>query len=58
MDSAARTKECMSLFGATPDLKPARNAATAPLAEKMRPRTLDEFAGQQHLLGPGKPLRM
>jgi putative ATPase len=48
----------MSLFGATPDLKPARNTATAPLAERMRPRTLEEFAGQQHLLGPGKPLRM
>ena len=48
----------MSLFGATPDLKPARHAATAPLAERMRPRTLDEFAGQEHLLGPGKPLRM
>ncbi len=48
----------MSLFGATPDLKPARNAATAPLAERMRPRALEEFAGQQHLLGPGKPLRM
>src|SRR6201999_1667788 len=31
---------------------------TAPLAERMRPRTLDEFVGQQHLLGPGKPLRL
>jgi putative ATPase len=29
----------------------------APLAERMRPRTLDEFVGQQHLLAPGKPLR-
>ena len=29
----------------------------APLAEKMRPATLDEFVGQQHLLGPGKLLR-
>ena len=29
----------------------------APLAERMRPRTLDEFVGQAHLLGPGKPLR-
>ncbi len=29
----------------------------APLAERLRPRTLDEVAGQQHLLGPGKPLR-
>jgi putative ATPase len=31
--------------------------ATAPLAERMRPRTYDEFDGQQELLGPGKPLR-
>jgi putative ATPase len=30
----------------------------APLAERMRPRTLDEFLGQEHLLGPGKPLRV
>jgi putative ATPase len=29
----------------------------APLAERMRPATLDGFFGQQHLLGPGKPLR-
>jgi len=29
----------------------------APLAERMRPRTLDEFVGQAHLLGPGRPLR-
>src|SRR5579872_1530458 len=29
-----------------------------PLAERMRPRTLEEFAGQQELLGPGKPLRV
>jgi putative ATPase len=28
-----------------------------PLADRMRPRTLDEFVGQSHLLGPGKPLR-
>src|SRR5271156_2870590 len=48
----------MSLFGALPEVKPSRHAATAPLAERMRPRTLEEFAGQQHLLGPGKPLRM
>ncbi len=26
-----------------------------PLAERMRPDTLDEYAGQQHILGPGKP---
>jgi len=48
----------MSLFGATPDLQPSRTATTAPLAERMRPRTLDEYAGQEHLVGPGKPLRM
>src|SRR5688572_33353201 len=28
----------------------------APLAERLRPRTLDEVIGQRHLLGPGKPL--
>ena len=28
-----------------------------PLAARMRPRTLDEIVGQQHLLAPGKPLR-
>ncbi|HWG19435.1 MAG TPA: replication-associated recombination protein A [Terracidiphilus sp.] len=30
----------------------------APLAERMRPSTLDEFVGQEHLLGAGKPLRV
>jgi putative ATPase len=32
-------------------------SATQPLAERMRPRTLAEFVGQEHLLGPGKLLR-
>jgi len=32
-------------------------APPAPLAERMRPRTLEEVIGQKHLLGPGKPLR-
>ena len=36
----------------------ARQEPDAPLAERMRPRTLDEVIGQQHLLGPGKPLRL
>ena len=31
-------------------------APAAPLAERLRPRTLDEVIGQRHLLGPGKPL--
>ena len=30
---------------------------TRPLADRMRPRTLEEFVGQEHLIGPGKPLR-
>jgi putative ATPase len=48
----------MSLFNQIPDERHASQARTAPLAERMRPRTLDEYAGQEHLLGPGKPLRM
>jgi len=31
---------------------------TRPLADRMRPRALDEFVGQEHLVGPGKPLRV
>ena len=36
----------------------AGNAALRPLADRMRPRSLEEFIGQPHLLAPGKPLRM
>jgi putative ATPase len=43
-----------SLF---PDEPAADHAAPAPLAERMRPRTFDEFVGQQELLAPGRPLR-
>ena len=32
-------------------------AAGTPLAERVRPRTLDEIVGQDEILGPGKPLR-
>src|SRR6478752_2500271 len=35
-----------------------RLARKAPLAARLRPRTLDEVVGQKHLLGPGKPLRV
>lgn len=44
----------------SPDLftSSAHASAYAPLAERMRPRTLDEVVGQAHLLGPGKPLRV
>jgi putative ATPase len=31
---------------------------TAPLAEALRPQSIDEVVGQQHLIGPGKPLRL
>ncbi|HSQ09957.1 MAG TPA: replication-associated recombination protein A [Burkholderiaceae bacterium] len=34
------------------------DAASVPLAERMRPRSIDEVVGQSHLLGPGKPLRV
>ncbi|WP_330277450.1 replication-associated recombination protein A [Lentzea sp. NBC_00516] len=45
------------LFGATDEEKAERIAANAPLAVRMRPVTLDEVVGQDHLLGPGAPLR-
>jgi len=54
----------MSLFDMEPE-EPAqasrgqlREAGGAPLAERMRPRSLDELLGQEHLVGPGKPLRV
>jgi putative ATPase len=47
----------MSLFDGEPE-GPKGTLRTAPLAERMRPRTLEEFSGQEHLLGPGKPLRV
>ena len=56
----------MSLFDGLPDSPNptekgplhAMAMAMAPLAERMRPRTLEEYSGQEHLLGPGKPLRV
>ncbi|WP_018118814.1 replication-associated recombination protein A [Corynebacterium mastitidis] len=53
-----------SLFGPGPEEPAARGAAdyfevsdSAPLAARMRPRSLDEMVGQQHVLGEGTPLR-
>ena len=37
---------------------PAQSSAHQPLAERLRPRTLGEVIGQQHVLGPGMPLRL
>src|SRR3984957_11633103 len=48
----------MSLFDTSLPETGSRTPQAAPLAERMRPRTLGEFFGQQHLLGPGKPLRL
>ena len=48
----------MSLFPTMPEMSGETPAALQPLAERMRPRTLDEFIGQEKLLGPGKPLRV
>ena len=48
----------MSLFDASPISAAAAHGRQAPLAERMRPQTLDEYVGQDHLLGPGKPLRL
>jgi len=47
----------MSLFSQIPEESTLKTARMAPLAERMRPRTLEEYVGQEHLLGPGKPLR-
>jgi putative ATPase len=46
----------MSLFATTPNPDNPSDR-TRPLADRMRPRTLDEFVGQEHLVAPGKPLR-
>jgi putative ATPase len=58
----------MDLFGSDEPPAPGKNGKAvapagppnpnAPLAELLRPRTLDEVVGQSHLLGPGKPLRL
>jgi putative ATPase len=52
----------VSLFDGEPDL-PGTSSKTPPrgappLAERMRPRSLEDYVGQEHLLGPGKPLRV
>jgi putative ATPase len=53
----------MSLFDTTPpsesepESKPERMDAKRPLAERMRPERLEDYIGQEHILGEGKPLR-
>ena len=45
------------LFASDPEPKEPEASGVVPLATRMRPRTLDEFAGQEHILGKGKLLR-
>ena len=46
------------LFAAPADAESeGKISASAPLAARFRPRTLEEYVGQSHLLAPGKPLR-
>ncbi len=47
----------MRLFQPIPNAGGAADAPR-PLADRMRPRTLEEYVGQEHLIGPGKPLRV
>ena len=50
----ARQSDCMDLFEQAMNDRLSREA---PLAARMRPRTLDEFVGQKHIVGPGRLLR-
>jgi putative ATPase len=45
----------VSLFDFTP--QPDAGSAKRPLADRLRPERLEDFVGQEHILGPGKPLR-
>ena len=45
------------LFSEEEDVNAASANSAAPLATRMRPRSLEEFVGQEHILGPGKLLR-
>jgi len=47
----------VSLFDSSPVPEPGHDAGR-PLAERMRPERLEDFVGQKHILGPGKPLRV
>ena len=47
----------MSLFDTTQPHEPERPDGKRPLAERMRPERLEDYIGQEHILGAGKPLR-
>jgi putative ATPase len=48
----------MSLFDTSPIAAASATQKQAPLAERMRPHSLEEYVGQEHLLASGKPLRV
>jgi len=48
----------MNLFDLPQPSSKSLPRGAVPLAERMRPRSLDELVGQEHLVGPGKPLRV
>lgn len=54
----APAEEPASLRPSASRARSARSASRAPLAVRMRPRTIDEVLGQEHLLTPGSPLRV
>ena len=54
----APTEEPISSRASASRAHSARSASRAPLAVRMRPRTIDEVLGQDHLLTPGAPLRV
>lgn len=61
MDGAPGQKRLKPTRRADTDALPFITSSTqsfAPLAERMRPQSLDEVAGHESLIGPGKPLRM
>src|SRR5665213_1609626 len=56
---AAESEHAMSLFDNTPpNSTSSESDAKRPLAERMRPDKFEDFVGQEHILGPGKPLRV
>ena len=56
--SGAQATAAERAFAASRPFKAAVPSPAVPLAEALRPATLDEVIGQQHLLGAGKPLRL
>ncbi len=55
--ASSRPGEAADLFDAAPP-RSVREADGAPLAERLRPQSIDEMVGQTHLLGAGRPLRL